>query len=166
MIQTKSLVKKRGPGRPRNLAKAVALAERDQQELAVALRRGFGDIAAAMPDIIQAALKLAVGFETTTRDGKPRIVPPDVKMIKVLLDIAMEAMLTQNLDDPENKNSAAGLLRKALEDGNSGKAEIHLHQHIERPPDPLGLFNPDSHIRGDVRVGHSGGNGDDEPPSV
>ena len=164
MVTSKSLVKRRGPGRPRNLAKAVALAERDQQELAVALRRGLGDIAAAMPDIIQAALKLALGYEGTTRDGKSRIVGPDSKMIKVLLDIAMETMLAQNMDDPENKNSAAGLIRKALEDGNSGKAEIHLHQHIEQP-DPLGLFS-DLPVSGDVRVGHSGGNGNDEPRAV
>ena len=163
-MTTKSLVKRRGPGRPRNLAKAVAKSERDQQELAVALRRGFGDIAAAMPDIIQASIKLALGFEGTTRDGKPRIVAPDAKMIKVLFDIAMGAMLTQNLDDPENKNSAAGLIRKALEDGNSGKAEIHLHQHIEQP-DPLGLFS-DIPSSGDVSIGRPRGNGNDEPRAV
>ena len=157
-------IKRRGPGRPRNLAKAVALAERDQQELAVALRRGLGDIAAAMPDIIQAALKLALGYEGTTRDGKSRIVGPDAKMIKVLLDIAMETMLAQNMDDPENKNTAFGVLKKALEDGNAGKIELHEHLHIEQP-DPLGLFS-DLPVSGDVRVGHSGGNGNDEPRAV
>lgn len=160
---TTDIVKKRPPGRPRSLEKALARTERDHRELAIALRQGYGDIAEAMPDIIQSALALAKGFETTDRNGKPRIIPPDVKMIKVLLDIAKDALLAEDLDDPEKKNTYAGIIKKAIRDGNSGKSEIHLHQHL--PPDPLGAFS-DLQISDDGSVGRVGGDQDHEPRTV
>ncbi len=153
---------RKGSGRPRNLTKAIAKAERDHKELAVAVKGGFGQIARAVPELIEKAIQLALGYDDVTRDGKPHKYQPDAKMIKILLDYGIAALSVEDLSiHNEEESIPAKIIKKAVESGN----EVHLHQHgdtiIERPPDPLGLFS-DIPRRDVVSVGRVGGDGDNE----
>ncbi len=130
-----------GSGRPRNITKALAKADRAHAELAVQMKQGYNAIAESMPEIVEAAIKLALGFTGTTRDGKPRIVPPDVKMIKVLLDIGMGALEAESESfDKLTTSTPADILQEAIKDAQSGKTEVTLREVVVRQADPLSLF--------------------------
>lgn len=157
---------RKGSGRPRNLTKAIAKAERDHKELAVAIKGGLGQIAKAVPDLIETAVMLALGYDSETRDGKPHKYQPDPKMIKILLDYGIAALEVEDLTLPEEESTPAKIIKKAIERGNITTPEIHLHQTvIERPPDPLNLFT-DVRDSDAVSVGRTGGDRNDEPQTA
>lgn len=165
-----------GAGRPPTLNKQIKKAEQLARILQLATKEGFVEIGERYGEVIQAALKLALGYTTTkyTKEGVPyeAEVPPDRHMISKIIDIGIGS-----LDDGEyhgNKNPALDLLERARKRG----GDIHLHQHganeVERPARDVIVVDPitESVRNGptvDVRehaangAGRSGGDSDDEP---
>jgi hypothetical protein len=110
---------RKGAGRPPNLSRQLAKADEMAKLLQIATKDGFAKIAETYGEVIETAIKLALGYRGTkyNKDGEPyeAEIPPDPRMLMKLLDIGINSLSEEDYSGA--RNPAIDLLKKAREKG-------------------------------------------------
>ena len=111
--------KRIGAGRPPNLARQLAKANEMAKVLQIATKEGFAKISDSYGEVIDTAIKLALGYTGTkyNKDGQPYSaeIPPDTKMLMKLMDVGINSLSEEDYSGA--RNPAIDLLEKARKRG-------------------------------------------------
>ena len=166
--------KRAGAGRPPNLARQLAKANEMAKVLQIATKEGFAKISDSYGEVIETAIKLALGYTGTkyNKDGQPyeALIPPDTKMLMKLMDVGINSLSEEDYSGA--RNPAIDLLEKARKRGGTvniiNNATISDGPTRPVPTDPIteGVRSgPVVDVREYTvnRSGHVGGDLDNEP---
>ena len=76
-----------GAGRPKELVRAAAQLDRVRDKLHAEFYISAGELAKAMPQLTQRAIQAASGMTWKDAEGKEHVKPPDMLMLKFLLEL-------------------------------------------------------------------------------
>lgn len=114
-----------GAGRPPKIAPQIKKAEALARQLSVATKSSLPVVAEAMPELIEAAVTVALGHKLGEPASDRR---PDKDMLKYLIDIGIR---TINPDELSEGDGASRVLGRALQRATEVEIKQENHYHYE-----------------------------------